>query len=89
MIECQIETSVKIVRNDNGTEFRCMLDYFDNSGILLQTLFVGTPQQNGTIECKHQHILNVARALMFHANLPISFWGECVLTAVYLINNSF
>ncbi|XP_073045833.1 uncharacterized protein [Primulina eburnea] len=82
------ETHVKLIRSDNGTEFKCMLDYFDTHDIIFQTSCVGTPQQNGRVERKHQHILNVGRALMFQGNLPFTFWGECVLGAVYLINRT-
>ncbi|MCF8704075.1 DDE-type integrase/transposase/recombinase, partial [Corynebacterium sp. MC-02] len=88
MVERQFDTWVKIVRSDNGTEFTCMSDYLATHGILFQTSCVGTPQQNGRVERKHQHILNVARALMFQANLPLRFWGECILGAVYLMNRT-
>lgn len=33
-------------------------------------------------------LLNVARALSFQVNLPISFWGECVLAATHIINRT-
>ncbi|CAH9109373.1 unnamed protein product [Cuscuta epithymum] len=86
MVNRQFGKNVKIVRSDNGTEFQCLRNFFLNSGILFQTSCVYTPQQNGRVERKHRHILDMARTLRFHAHLPIHFWGECVLTAGYLIN---
>lgn len=79
---------MKILRSDNGTEFMRMKEYFRSTGIIHQTSCVGTPEQNGRVERKHRHILNVARALRFQAHLPVEFWGECVLSAAYLINRT-
>lgn len=52
------------------------------------TSCVATPQQNGRVERKHQHILNISISIMFLANLPIKFWGESVLTAAHLIHQT-
>ncbi|XP_026380001.1 uncharacterized protein LOC113274816 [Papaver somniferum] len=79
---------IKIVRSDNGTEFNALRGYFRTNGIVFETSCVGTPQQNGRVERKHQHIMNVARSLRFQSNLPIYFWGECALDAAYLINRT-
>lgn len=88
LVERQYHKQVKIMRSDNGTEFTCMKKYFLDHGIVFQTSCTTTPQQNGRVERKHRHILNVARALHSQGNLPIEFWGECVLTTGYLINRT-
>lgn len=66
----------------------CLSSYFREKGIVHQTLCVGTPQQNGRVERKHMHILNVVHALLFQASLPIKFWGEAFLTTAYVINRT-
>ncbi|KAG9439538.1 hypothetical protein H6P81_019703 [Aristolochia fimbriata] len=45
-----------------------------------------TPQQNGATERKHRHIVETAPTPMLSSSVPKQFWGEVVLTFVYLIN---
>uniref|UniRef100_A0A2N9GYK7 Integrase catalytic domain-containing protein n=1 Tax=Fagus sylvatica TaxID=28930 RepID=A0A2N9GYK7_FAGSY len=73
---------------DNGQEFleTKLQSYLQTHGIIHERTCVETPQQNGVAERKHRHLLNIARSLRFQAHLPLKFWGECVLTAAYLIN---
>lgn len=60
---------------------------------LLQTLGVEfrypsphTPQQHGKVERKHQHIIEKALTLLAQAELPLKFWWEACVFAVFLIN---
>ena len=84
-IGTQFDSKVKIIRSDNGPEF-LMHDFYASKGIIHQTSCVETLEQNGIVERKHQHLLNVTRALLFQASLPPSFWCYALPHATYLIN---
>jgi hypothetical protein len=85
MIQTQFNITIKCIRSDNDNEF-LLRDFYDETGILHQTSCVGTPQQNGIVERKHQHILGVTRALLFQSNLPKSFWSRAVSHDIHIIN---
>ena len=87
-VQTQFHTTIKIVRSDNRIEFLSLQPFFTFCGIEFQRTCVYTPQQNGVVERKHHHILNVPRSLLFQSQVPLNFWGECILTAVYLINRT-
>ncbi|KAK4382103.1 Retrovirus-related Pol polyprotein from transposon RE2 [Sesamum angolense] len=61
-------------------------DFCNSKGILHQTSYPYTSQQNGVAERKHRHLLDVARTIMTHMHVPKSYWGDAILTACYLIN---
>lgn len=85
-IETQFKTSLKCLRSDNGSEFIALTNYLLSKGIIHQKSCIETPQQNGVVERKHQHILNVARTLLFHSSIPLNMWNFCIQHAIHLIN---
>jgi hypothetical protein len=57
-----------------------------SNGILHQTSWPHTPQQNEVAEHKNRHLVEITRTLLLHGNVPLRFGGDAVLTAGYLIN---
>lgn len=63
-----------------------MPNIFADKGIIHQRSCVYYPQQNGIVERKHKHLLNVARAILYQSGLSTKFWGESILMATHIIN---
>ncbi|WKA13210.1 hypothetical protein VitviT2T_030537 [Vitis vinifera] len=52
----------------------------------VQTTCSNTPPQNGVAERKNWHLLEFVRASLIAAKTPISYRGEAITSAAYLIN---
>ena len=85
LVENQFETKVKVIRSDNGHEFK-MHDFFNSKGIIHQTSCLETPEQNGVVERKHQHLLNVTRTLIFQSKIFTCFWSYALTHVAFFIN---
>ncbi|KAI3672949.1 hypothetical protein L6452_39053 [Arctium lappa] len=87
-IENQTNQRVKVIRSDNGTEFKNLdLNTFcEEKGIERQYSVHRTPQQNGVAERRNRTLIEAARSLLADSKLPITFWAEAVNTACYVQN---
>ncbi|RVW90873.1 Retrovirus-related Pol polyprotein from transposon TNT 1-94 [Vitis vinifera] len=91
MIETQYNAKVRVLHSDNGGEYQSsdLQKYLEGHGIIHQTTCSNTPQQNGVAERKNRHLLEVVRASLIVAKTPISYWGEAITSAAYLINRGY
>nr|GEV12003.1 hypothetical protein [Tanacetum cinerariifolium] len=87
-IENLKELKVKIIRCDNGGEFRNkeMNDFCLQKGIKREFSNARTPQQNGVAERRNKTLIEAARTILADAKLPVTFWAEAVNTACYIQN---
>ena len=88
LVENQLDKSIKALRTDRGREYlsKQFKELCDEKGIMRQLTIPRKPQQNGVAERRNRTLLEMVRSIMAQANLPISYWGDAILTAVYILN---
>nr|GEX04248.1 hypothetical protein [Tanacetum cinerariifolium] len=87
-IENLKELKVKIIKCDNGGEFRNkeMNDFCSRKRIKREFSNARTPQQNRVTERRNRRLIEAARTMLADAKLPVTFWAEAVNTACYVQN---
>ncbi|GJR40362.1 putative ribonuclease H-like domain-containing protein [Tanacetum coccineum] len=87
-IENLVDKKVKIIRSDNGTEFKnnVMDDFCREKGIKREYSVARTPQQNGVAERRNRTLIKAARTMLADSKLPTTFWAEAVSIACYVQN---
>nr|GEZ91113.1 hypothetical protein [Tanacetum cinerariifolium] len=82
-IENQLSLKVKIIRSDNGTEFKNhdLNQFCKMKGIKREFSVPRTPQQNRIAERKNRTLIEAAKTMLADSLLPIPLWAESVNTA--------
>ncbi|GKE50074.1 putative ribonuclease H-like domain-containing protein [Tanacetum coccineum] len=87
-VENLIDQRVKVIRCDNGTEFKNkeMNKFCERKCIKREFSVARTPQQNRVAERKNKTVIEAARTMLADSKLPATFWDEAVNTACYVQN---
>nr|GEX10019.1 putative ribonuclease H-like domain-containing protein [Tanacetum cinerariifolium] len=87
-LENQLSLTVKVIKSDNGIEFKNsdLNQFCGLKGIKREFSVLRTPQQNRIVERKNRTLIEAARTMLADSLLPIPFWAEAVNTACYVQN---
>nr|GEX51091.1 hypothetical protein [Tanacetum cinerariifolium] len=87
-IENLVDKKVKIIRCDNGKEFKnsVMNEFCEEKGIKREYSVAKTPQQNEVAERRNRILIKTARTMLADSKLPTTFWVEAVNTYFYVQN---
>ena len=79
---------VKALNSDNGGEYSCaaMTKFCSERGIVQKFTPPYTPQLNGVAERMNRTLVECARCMLEHAGMTKKYWGEAVMTAMFLRN---
>nr|GEW16854.1 retrovirus-related Pol polyprotein from transposon TNT 1-94 [Tanacetum cinerariifolium] len=85
-----LQSSVIIIRTDNGTEFKnqVLRENFDTVGISHQMSSVRTPQQNGVVERRNRTLVEAAKTMLIFSRASLLLWAEAIATACFTQNCS-
>jgi hypothetical protein len=88
--EAECGRKLRVLRTDNGGEFIAaeFASYCADEGVQRHYSVPYSPQQNDVVERRNQTVVGMARALLKQRGMPAVFWGEAVVTAVYILNRS-
>nr|GFD09871.1 putative ribonuclease H-like domain-containing protein [Tanacetum cinerariifolium] len=77
-LENQLSLMVKVIRSDNGTEFKNsdLNQFCGMKGIKREFSIPRTPKQNGIAERKNRTLIEAPRTMLADSLLPIPFWAE-------------
>jgi transposase InsO family protein len=87
-VEKECGRKLRVLRTDNGGKFTAaeFTAYCADEGITRHFSAPYTPQQNGVVEQRNQTVVVMARVLLKQRTMPVEFWGEAMVTTVYLQN---
>jgi transposase InsO family protein len=89
-VEAKCGRKLRVLRTDNGGEFTAaeFASYCVDEGVQRHYSAPYSPRQNDVIKRRNQTVVGTIRALLKQRGMHAVFWGEAVVTAIYILNRS-
>jgi hypothetical protein len=88
LVERMLNRKILAVQSDWGGKYEKLDSFFRSIGIAHHVSCPHAHQQNGVVERKYRHIIEMDLALLAHASMPLKYWDEAFLVATFLINRT-
>jgi transposase InsO family protein len=88
--EAEAGRKIGTLRTDCGGEFtaRSFTDHCTKQGVQRHFTAPYTLEQNRVVERRNQSVMGMTRNMMKAMSMPSWFWGEAMLTTVFILNRS-
>nr|CCA23978.1 OSIGBa0134J07.9 putative [Albugo laibachii Nc14] len=86
--EKSFDCKVHCLRTDGGDEYKVFDPFCKYAGVRHQVSEPDNQAPNEKAERMHQTLMNMVRSMIFGSGLPLSFWGDAVEYATYILNRS-
>ena len=86
--ERRFNCRVHVLRTDGGGEYENVDLFCKSTGVSRQVSEARNQASNGKADRMHRTVLNMTRSMIFASRLPLSFWGDAVEYASYILNRS-
>lgn len=86
--EKRFNCRIHVLRTEGGGEYQNVDLFCKRTGVARQVSEARNQASNGKAERMHRTVLNMARSMIFASRLPLTFWGDAVEYAAYILNRS-
>ena len=73
MVELQLDTKIKMFQSDNAAKYVSLSKVLQAQGIVHRFSCPHIHQQNGSIERKHRHVVEMGLTLLAETSFPMKF----------------
>lgn len=85
LAENKLGHQIKTIQSNNAREFMHFDNFLASVGISHCYICAYAHQQNGNVERKHRHIVEIGLSVLADAALPLKYWNYAFQTIVFII----